>query len=146
MLCQRTWDLKGPMYSDSQAAPGSILTITARTISSRNPKFTGQVLPLREILINDIKSIVPSTCTHFGTAESQDGCDIEYDKLDGLGGANVWLLMDQVAIDAVPAECNEMRGLGLCEQELRSVRISEDRRWRADRILQLVCPPKENAH
>ncbi|KAK3376216.1 hypothetical protein B0T24DRAFT_699494 [Lasiosphaeria ovina] len=53
-----------------------------------------------------------------------------------------------------------MRGLGLCEEEfatfakthflrggeLRSQSVSEDRRWRADRMLQLVCPPKESAH
>ncbi|EJT69189.1 hypothetical protein GGTG_13298 [Gaeumannomyces tritici R3-111a-1] len=52
-----------------------------------------------------------------------------------------------------------MRGLGLCEEEFatfakdtffrgerRSAAISEDRRWRAERMLQLVCPPRENAH
>ncbi|KAJ9148776.1 hypothetical protein NKR19_g5871 [Coniochaeta hoffmannii] len=52
-----------------------------------------------------------------------------------------------------------MRGLGLCEEEfgtfakqtflLREPRahvVSEDYRWRAERMLRLVCPPKESAH
>jgi hypothetical protein len=34
----------------------------------------------------------------------------------------------------------------LLRPEWRSDSVSEDRRWRAERMLQLVCPPKENAH
>lgn len=52
-----------------------------------------------------------------------------------------------------------MKTLGLCEEEFatiakeqlllrewRSHTVSQDRQWRAERMLQLVCPPKETAH
>lgn len=101
---------------------------------------------------------MPSAFSHFGTAEPHHACDVDYRRLDGLTGASIWLSMDQAAVDAVAAEYKEMRGLGLCENEFatfakdtffrgerRSATISEDRQWRAERMLQLICPPKENA-
>lgn len=75
------------------------------------------------------------------------------------GGDNIWVVLDSASVSDIAAEYREMRDLGLCEEEfatfakthflrgeLRSRSISEDGRWRADRMLQLVCPPKESAH
>ncbi len=78
---------------------------------------------------------------------------------DGLSGANVWVEKSDVEAGRIAAEYKEMKGLSLCEEKFarvaketflqrawRSVDTSEDRRWRAERMLQLVCPPQENAH
>lgn len=88
-----------------------------------------------------------------------DGTMIDYQGIAGLSSANIWVTMDDDTVRAVAAEYREMRGLGFCEEEfatfakenflrgeLRSRSVSEDRQWRADRTLQLVCPPKESAH
>lgn len=144
--------------SEFQATPESTVT-TARTISPRSSKFTKLVLHPRGISIDDTNSIVPSAFSHFGTDEPPDGAMVDYRDIAGLGSANVWVTMDDASVKDVAAEFKEMRGMGLCEAEfatfateqfphggMRSRAVPEDRQWRADRMLQLVCPPKESTH
>ena len=147
--------------SESRHTPESTATHTTRTISPRHANFSKLVLHPRAITINDTNSIVPSAFAHFGTNEPPDGEVVDYTQLVALGGAahNFWVVLDDDAVGDIAAEYREMRGLGLCEEEfatfakthflrgeLRSRNVSEDRQWRAERMLQLVCPPKENAH
>ena len=76
-----------------------------------------------------------------------------------LAGVNLWIMANDDWIRRTTTEYKEMKALGLCEEEFatfakerllrpkwRSDSVSEDRRWRAERMLQLVCPPRENAH
>jgi hypothetical protein len=145
--------------SESQATPESTAKNTIRTISPRNSKFTKLVLHPRGISINDTNSIVSSAFSHFETSEPLQGETIDYKGVEGLDWANIWITLDSDSVVKIATEYREMRGLGLCEEEfatfakekflrgeLRSQSVSEDRQWRADRMLQLVCPPKKSAH
>lgn len=145
-------------YSESQATPGSTVSNSLRTISPRSAKFTALVLRLRRIQIEDTNVIVPSAFAYFGTDEPYEGASVPYAAIAGLSDAHVWVEVGEKA-SAIAAEYTAMRGLGLCEEEFatfakdtfllrepRAYTVSEDRRWRAERILQPVCPPKESAH
>jgi len=142
-----------------QTTAVSTVTTTGRTITPRNPKFTSLVLHPRRIFINKTNSITPTAFAHFGTTEPEDGSSVNYADLEGLGGANIWIRLDPAPIAAIASEYKAMKILGLCEEEFatfaketffkgerRSVDVSEDRQWRAERMLQLVCPPDENTH
>ncbi|KAH8902999.1 hypothetical protein BR93DRAFT_971943 [Coniochaeta sp. PMI_546] len=95
---------------------------------------------------------------HFDTDEPHEGASVHYAAMAGLSDAHVWVEVGEWA-SAIAAEYSAIRGLGLCEEEFatfakdtfllrepRACAVSEDRRWRAERMLQLVCPPKESAH
>ncbi|KAB5581202.1 hypothetical protein GE09DRAFT_1256523 [Coniochaeta sp. 2T2.1] len=98
--------------------------------------FAKVVLNSRGIFVNNTSSIVPSAFAHFGTKKPQDN----YSHLDGLRSANVWVEKDDAEEFATLAkETFLLRGW-------RSIEVSPDRLWRAERMLQLVCPPEENAH
>lgn len=138
------------------ATPESTVT---NAISPRSPEFARLVLQPRRIFIVDTNRIVPSAFSHFRTPEPHEGETINYKEIPGLEAANIWVTLDDDAIKDIIAEYREMRGLKLCEEEfatfakqiflrgeLRSRTVSEDRQWRVDRTLQLVCPPKESAH
>lgn len=79
--------------------------------------------------------------------------------LDGLSSTDVWVEGDEDWISSTAKEYKEMKSMGLCEEEFASIAKeeflrrsprhlpnSDDRQWRCERMLQLVCPPKENAH
>ncbi|KAI1371401.1 hypothetical protein F4677DRAFT_310087 [Hypoxylon crocopeplum] len=146
--------------SESRATPDSAFTSSnPRTISPRSTKFTKLVLNPRGIFINDTNTIVPSAFSHFRTPQPSPGETIDYTTIPGLAGANIWVSLDGRSVGDIVAEYREMRALNLCEEEfatfakenflrgdLRSRRVVEDRTWRSERMLQLVCPPKESAH
>jgi hypothetical protein len=139
-----------------QVTPESTVTNATRTISPRNSKFTELVLHPRRnnhqrYQLDRAKRILPF--------RDKEGETIDYKGIAGLSGANIWIILDGDSVEDITMEYREMRGLGLCEEEfatfakrnssqgeLRSRTVSEDRQWRADRMLQLVCPPKESAH
>ncbi|EEU34837.1 uncharacterized protein NECHADRAFT_88424 [Fusarium vanettenii 77-13-4] len=145
--------------SESQVTPESTITNATRSISPRNAKFAKLVLEPRGILINDTNSIVPNAFSHFGTEQPEGDEAIDYKMVPGLSGVNIWITLDDDAIKDITNEYKEMRGQNLCEEEFatlakelflhgerRSRSVSQDRQWRAERMLQLVCPPKESAH
>jgi hypothetical protein len=145
--------------ADSHATPGSTLSNTLRTVSPRNTNYSRLILNPRGIYIKDTNVIVPSAFAHFRTDEPLATARTRYKGIASLSAANVWVTMDEETAQSIAAEYREMRGLGLCEDEFatfaketfllrerRSLLVSEDRRWRAERMLQLVCPPKESAH
>ena len=115
------------------ALGSSLPKAKAAAITPRRSNFPELVLHSRGIFVDDTSSIVPSAFAHFSTTEPQKG----YSNL----------------------EYTQMRGRGLCEEEFatlaketflvrrwRCAEVSQDRQWRAERMLQLVCLPGENAH
>lgn len=145
--------------TESQATPESALTNNPRMISPRSSKFTKLILHPRGIVINDTNIIVPSAFIHFNTTQPPPGETIDYANIPSLCEASIWVSLNDQSIQDIVSEYKEMRGLGLCEEEfatfakenflrgdLRSRKVSQDRAWRADRMLQLVCLPKESAH
>ena len=140
--------------AESDGTPGSAIT-SLKGITPRSSKFPDAVLSPRRIMINDTNSIVPSAFAHFNTEPPRTG----YDMPDGLSSTNVWVQGDEDWISSTATEYKEMKSMGLCEEEFASIakeeflrrsprRLpnSDDRQWRCERMLQLVCPPKENAH
>ncbi|KAH7308402.1 hypothetical protein B0I35DRAFT_360900 [Stachybotrys elegans] len=140
--------------AESVGTPDS--TLTSRTgITPRSAKFTDLVLLPRGIRINDTNAIVPSAFAHFGTSLPIEG----YKKLEGLAHTDIWATGGDDWVRSLSNEYKEMKTLGLCEEEFasfakeqllrrarRSLPDSDDRQWRGERMLQLVVPPKENAH
>jgi hypothetical protein len=144
--------------SESQAAPESYIQNATWSISPRSSKFTKLVLQPRGITINDAHSIVPSAFYHFRTIEPGEGETINYKEIDVLSQTNIWITLDDDSVRKIAMEYKDMMGQGLSEEEFatfakekflrcdpRSQSVSENQ-WRADRMLQLVCPPKETAH
>lgn len=136
--------------TQSEITPVSIV-LTARAITPRSSRFIKAVLHPRGIFVNDTNSIVPTVFSYFDTKKPQEGYNKE------LSGANVWVVMEDFT--SVAAEYKEMRSLSLCKQEFatfakenfllcesRSLPVSPDRQWRVQRMLELVCPPKQNVH
>ncbi|RTE68649.1 hypothetical protein BHE90_016975 [Fusarium euwallaceae] len=77
--------------SGSQITPESTVTNATRSISPRNAKFAKLVLEPRGILINDTNSIVPNAFSHFGTREPENDEAIDYKRIPGLSGVNIWI-------------------------------------------------------
>lgn len=94
--------------AESEITPGSTLS-KARGITPRSSKFAKLVLHPRRIFLNDTNSIVPSGFSHFSTEKPLEG----YKTLDGLGGANIRVTMDDASVKCVAAEYKKMRGLRL---------------------------------
>lgn len=140
--------------AESEITLGSTWT-HSRTITPRSSKFVELVLNPRRIFVNYTNAIVPTPFVHFGTRRPEEG----YKALNNLGSANIWVDMEDSNVSKLAAEYKEMRGYNLCETEFASLAMEfllrrewrssgtqEDRLWRADRMLELVSPPKESAH
>ncbi|EFY84160.1 hypothetical protein MAC_08232 [Metarhizium acridum CQMa 102] len=140
--------------AESEITLGSTWT-HSRTITPRSSRFAELVLNPRRIFVNYTNAIVPTPFVHFGTRKPEEG----YKALPNLGSANIWIDMEDSNVSKLAAEYKEMRGYNLCETEFASLAMDfllrrewrssgtqEDRLWRADRMLELVSPPKESAH
>lgn len=146
--------LRSTAASESDITLGSTWT-QSRSITPRSSKFAELVLDPRRIFVNQTNAIVPTPFVHFSTSKPEGG----YSTLDNLGSANIWIDIDDGSVNKLADEYKEMRGFNLCESEFaslakefllrrewRSSGTKEDRLWRADRMLELVSPPKESAH
>ncbi|KAI1130545.1 hypothetical protein F5Y10DRAFT_263057 [Nemania abortiva] len=146
-------------FSKPNIAPGSSVSSTdpvtstnLATITTGHPDFYNIVLNKCGIYIHKKIPIVPSAFVHFDTKKPQEG----YSSLQGLANANVWVEKDSVDLKRIAVEYNQMKGLGLSEEEFatfakeifllgpwRSDGVALDGQWRADRMVRLVCPPDE---
>lgn len=144
---------------DLRSIAESIPTSATKAITPRNAKFQDLVLQPRGITISKVTAITPSPFAHFNTAEPPSEGAIDYSRLEGLGGADIWLPGGPEFIQSIIEEYAAMHHLSLCEEEYatfakenllkrerRSVKVSEDRQWRAERMLQLVATPNDNRH
>ncbi|KAF1952823.1 hypothetical protein CC80DRAFT_421473 [Byssothecium circinans] len=146
-----------PSAVNSVSAHTAVETLRSRSsrITARSPNFENLVLRPRKILIDQGK-IEGNTnpYNHFGTEKPPDGKWIEYKALEGFEVAEVWLSLSRESIEEIIEEYDFMASKQVCEQEyasfatetfLRRQRRSRqnptDRKWRAERMLQLVAPP-----
>ena len=53
-------------------------------------------------------------------------------------------MIDQASLKAITAEYLAMKTFDLCEEEYAT--FAKEKQWRAERMLQLVCPPNEDAY
>lgn len=79
-------------------------------------------------------SIVPSAFHHFETRPPPrtEG----YRGLDGLGGANLWIVADDDWAQRMTIEYKDMKMLGLCEEEFATIAKGQLllREWRSDTV------------
>ncbi|TKA68073.1 hypothetical protein B0A55_10956 [Friedmanniomyces simplex] len=112
------------------------------------------ILAPRRITIDAKTRITRGPFAHFSTQKPTS-----YRALDKLHAASVLLDLGKDQAKEIAAYYDFMRAKRLCEAEfatyatetfflgeLRSTAPSEDRLWRAERMLQLVCPPTDDAH
>lgn len=144
---------------DLRSIAESTTTIASKAITPRNPKFKDTVLGPRGITIIQTNAITASPFAHFRTAGPPSEGAIDYSRLEGLGGANIWLGASTEFTQSITEEYMAMQLHGLCEEEhasfakenifkreRRSVNVPEDRQWRAERMLQLVAAPNNDMH
>ena len=80
-------------------------------------------------------------------------------EMERLGAADIWVTMSPDTVASRAEKYRAIRGLGLCEEGFadmaktvffrrghRSLAAPEDRLWRGERMLQLICPPKERTY
>lgn len=118
--------------------------------------FTTCILAPRNVTINDQQRVAPTPFKHFGTQPEPSA------YRESLRRASVFITFgdDAKRKEAdIAAQYSFMCAKHLCEAEFatfatetfflgekRSTAPVEDRQWRAERMLQLVCPPASNAH
>lgn len=72
-------------------------------------------------MINDTNSIVPNAFSHFGTREPEDDEAIDYKRIPGLSGVNIWIMLDDDSIKDITNEYKEMRGGNFMRGRIRDV-------------------------
>jgi hypothetical protein len=147
---------------ESGEESGDILTVveTVQTkltkITVRNPHFQSLVLCPRRI-IRENKVERESPYSHFETT-APPGRDLpDYKAIEGLDAAEIWLSLSNEQVDQIIDEYNFMKKETVCEQEYASFATENflrrqrrftntptDRKWRAERMLQLFAPPTED--
>ncbi|TKA23907.1 hypothetical protein B0A54_17830 [Friedmanniomyces endolithicus] len=111
--------------------------------------FRNSILAPRHITIDADAWVTRGPSAHFGTSVPED-----YRSVKGLEAAGVLLDLQQGQEKEIAAQYSFMKSMQLCEAEFatyatetfflgepRSTAPSKDRLWRAERMLQLVCPP-----
>ena len=144
-------------YLAPHTAVDSTITKLSR-VTARDVHFEERVLRPRRIIIdNEQGSNDFSPFKHFGTDTPPKGEAINYAALDGLDAAQIWLTLNDEVIKEIIQEYNELISKAVCEEEYvafamemflkRQRRFHEtpsDRKWRAERMLQLVTPPTKD--
>ncbi|KAJ9634220.1 hypothetical protein H2199_009050 [Coniosporium tulheliwenetii] len=143
---------------DSHSAADTSGTKTSR-ITARSAHFEDYVLGPRRITINGKGAIDANPFRYFGTEAAPHGETIDYSALKGLDAAQVWLSIDERSITGIIEEYAVMTYKNVCEEEYASfatetflkrqrrfLQVPSDRKWRAERMLQLVAPPKRDAY
>src|SRR5438045_2174253 len=103
------------------------------------PNSPSSFFTLEGIIINDTNSIVPSAFSYFETSAQPEGETIDYKGIAGLGGANIWIILDGDSVKDITMEYREMRGLGLRAEITNSIR----RPTMACRSHAATCMPSE---
>ncbi|KIX08552.1 uncharacterized protein Z518_03208 [Rhinocladiella mackenziei CBS 650.93] len=91
--------------------------------------------------------------SHFGTAPPPGG---DYTAIDGLDATQIWLSLSNDQVEEIIEEYRCMKYRRLCEAEYaffatetflrrqrRFLQTPTDRKWRAERMIQLFAPPTE---
>jgi hypothetical protein len=151
--------------SDIRTAPQTTLLTIQDTIRSggsevaaRGRRFRTLVLLPRRITTEINRERYKSPYSHFVTTAPRRGNLLDYTTIEGLDAAEVWLSLSDNQVDRIIEEHQFMKNRRLCEQEYASFAIEKflrrqerymntptDRKWRAERMLQLVAPPTDSS-
>ena len=122
-----------------------------RSATPRDVGFREDVLESRGIIIKGNTFSLPDPFVHFA---SQRSVDSNYKELPGLENLNVWLENSPGFLQEISEEYHCMVRNNLCEAEFatfgmeklfkgepRHITIPEDRKWRTERMIELVAKP-----
>ena len=126
-------------------------------ITARSTNFEESVLRPRKIILGRDNATKINPYAHFGVDAPPKGEAIDYRSLEGLDAAQIWIALDDHSIEEIIEEYEFMDRHRMCEEEYASFatetflkrqrrvcKLPSDRKWRAERMLQLVAPPKES--
>lgn len=140
------------------AAAEPILTKPSRIshVTARSPGFEELALKPRKILI--IRGEVEGNTnphSHFGTTKPSSGNPIDYKAIEGLDAAEIWLSFTDESVRRIINTYKFLTSKNVCEPEYasfatetflrpqpRDLETPSDRKWRAERMIQLVAPPQ----
>jgi len=144
--------------------PGDILTVveTMQTkltkITSLNPHFQSLVLLPRRIIKENNDEAYKKPYSHFETTAPPQGDLLGYTAIEGLDAAEIWLSLSNDQVEQIIDEYQFMKNRRVCEGEYASFATENflrrqrrftntptDRKWRAERMLQLFAPPTEDS-
>ncbi|KAK3114581.1 hypothetical protein LTR53_006955 [Teratosphaeriaceae sp. CCFEE 6253] len=144
-------------YTESEAdsVPDSSTSSRARALRPQQYSvFKQRILAPRDITIDAKTRITRGPYSHFGTEKPTSDRPLRQ-----LNASSVLLDLGKDQAKRIAAHYDFMRAKRLCEAEFatyatetfflgepRNAAPPEDRTWRAERMLQLVCPPTDDAH
>jgi hypothetical protein len=129
-------------------------TVTRRSrkyAAPRDASFREEVLESRGIIIKGNTLSLPDPFVHFASGRTTE---TNYKELPGLENLHIWLQTDPDFLKEISEEYSCMVQNSLCEAEFatfgkerllkaepRRFTIPEDRRWRTERMIDLVAKP-----
>ena len=147
-----------PAPLDALEPAGSVMTpgttTTKRTNTKFGPKsvdFRETVLEPRGITINSDTQSLLDSYSHFASNRT---AETKYKELEGLENLNIWLETDSDFLRETAAQYDCMTADGMCEAEFatfgkerllkgepRIRELPEDRKYRPERMIELVAKP-----
>jgi len=141
--------------------PQSAPLTAHETVKTKTSKVTAQsrhfqdlVLRPRRITKEDHGEAHSDPCSHFGTEAPLGG---DYTAIEGLDAAQTWLFLSDDHVEEIIEQYQCMKNRRVCEAEYASfateiffrrqrqfLQTPIDRKWRAQRMLQLFAPPTED--
>jgi hypothetical protein len=130
---------------------------TITKVTSRNPHFQSLVLRPRRIIMENKDEANKKPYSHFETTAPPRGDLLDYTAIQGLDMAEIWLSLSNHQVEQIIEEYWFMKNRRVCEQEYASfasekflrrqrrfINTPTDRKWRAERMLQLFAPPEDS--
>jgi len=130
----------------------------ATKVTSHSRHFKTLVLDPRRI-VKENDEAYKNPYSHFETTAPPRGDLHDYTAIKDLDAAEVWLSLSDDEVEQIIKEYQVMKNRRICEQEYatfatetflrkqrRFITTPTDRKWRAERMLQLFAPPTEVSH
>jgi hypothetical protein len=150
--------------SDTQTAPQTAILTVQDIIQSKGTKVTAHSRHFKDLVlvprrITTVKNNGPymDPYDHFLTTAPPPGNLLDYTTIKGLDAAEVWISLSDNQVDRIIKAYRCMTNRQVCEQEYASFATEKffrgperdmdspiDRKWRAERMLQLVSPPTDS--
>ena len=123
-------------------------------VTAQSPHFENLVLRPRKIVEEIRAKSHKNPHSHFETAPPPGGF---YWSIEDLGVAQIWLSLSDDQVEAIIEQYQVMKNRWVCEPEYASfametffrsqrrfLQAPADRKWRAERMIQLFAPPTED--
>jgi hypothetical protein len=120
-------------------------------LSPKDVDFRERILEPRGITINSDSLSLPEPYTHFASGRT---AETKYKELEGFKDLSIWLETDSEFLRKTAAEYDCMTSDSMCEAEFASLakerllkgeprtrQLPEDRKYRPERMIELVAKP-----